>query len=394
MITSVKLGNFLSHKDTELTFDNGVTVFIGDNGAGKSSVIDAMTFALFGKTTRGNNEETIRDGENQAVTQIHFEVNGKTYHAIKKTQGKTSSHQLLDGNSSPIAITADKTEEEIKKIIGMDYETLGIASIVPQGELSQIIQSKNGRKLRDLIDKVIGTGKYSAAGDVLSDGITAFRGDLREKYDNTDEDVDKIQREINDANQIISKSKPEKEELEKIEKTISSLEKKRRIKGIRLMPSIESALGVVNCYEIASSSKRIDALVFGIFDLLNDMGIEYTKRNPRGAKYSRYKVPVAATAAGVAAIDGIWQDLKDKNGFTKDCQVGRSLGYAGKSVIHPDQIQTVHKIFHPSKPEIEWAKKVCNIYEKSTKKGIGAIVIEGKMIDEVHYKRAKALLEI
>jgi len=183
-------------------------------------------------------------------------------------------------------------------------------------------------------------------------------------------------------------------ELKKIEKTISSLEKKRKIKGIRLMPSIESALGVVNCYEIASSSKRIDALVFGIFDLLNDMGIEYTKRNPRGAKYSRYKVPVAATAAGVAAIDGIWQDLKDKNGFTKDCQVGRSLGYAGKSVIHPDQIQTVHKIFHPSKPEIEWAKKVCNIYEKSTKKGIGAIVIEGKMIDEVHYKRAKALLEI
>ena len=183
-------------------------------------------------------------------------------------------------------------------------------------------------------------------------------------------------------------------ELKKIEKTISSLEKKRKIKGIRLMPSIESALGVVNCYEIASSSKRIDALVFGIFDLLNDMGIEYTKRNPRGAKYSRYKVPVATTAAGVAAIDGIWQDLKDKNGFTKDCQVGRSLGYAGKSIIHPDQIQTAHKIFHPSKPEIEWAKKVCNIYEKSTKKGIGAIVIEGKMIDEVHYKRAKALLEI
>jgi citrate lyase subunit beta/citryl-CoA lyase len=183
-------------------------------------------------------------------------------------------------------------------------------------------------------------------------------------------------------------------ELKKIEKTISSLEKKRRIKGIRLMPSIESALGVVNCYEIASSSKRIDALVFGIFDLLNDMGIEYTKGNPRGTKYSRYKVPVAATAAGVTAIDGIWQDLKDKNGFTKDCQVGKSLGYVGKSVIHPDQIKTVHKIFHPNKTEIKWAKKVCSVYEKSTKKGKGATVVDGKMIDEVHYKRAKALLEI
>jgi len=183
-------------------------------------------------------------------------------------------------------------------------------------------------------------------------------------------------------------------ELKKIEKTISSLEKKRKIKEIRLMPSIESSLGVMNCYEIASSSKRVDALVFGIFDLLNDMGIEYTNGNPRGAKYSRYKVPVAATAAGVVAIDGIWQDLKDNNGFTKDCQVGRSLGYAGKSIIHPDQIQTVHKIFHPSKPEIEWAKKVCNVYEKSTKKGKGATIVEGKMIDEVHYKRAKSLLEI
>ncbi len=183
-------------------------------------------------------------------------------------------------------------------------------------------------------------------------------------------------------------------ELKKIEKTISSLEKKRKIKGIRLIPSIESALGVVNCYEIASASKRIDALVFGIFDLLNDMGIEYTKGNPRGAKYSRYKIPVAATAAGVAAIDGIWQDLKDDSGFTKDCQIGRSLGYAGKSVIHPDQIQIVHKIFHPSKPEVEWAKKVCSVYEKSTKKGKGATVVEGRMIDEVHYKRAKALLEI
>ena len=160
------------------------------------------------------------------------------------------------------------------------------------------------------------------------------------------------------------------------------------------MPSIESALGVVNCYEIASSSKRIDALVFGIFDLLNDMGIEYTKGNPRGAKYSRYKVPVAATAAGVTAIDGIWQDLKDKSGFVKDCQVGRSLGYSGKSVIHPDQIKTIHRIFHPSKPEIAWAKKVCSVYKKSTKKGKGATVVEGKMIDEVHYKRAKALLEI
>ena len=183
-------------------------------------------------------------------------------------------------------------------------------------------------------------------------------------------------------------------EIKKIEKTISSLEKKRKIRGIRLIPSIESALGVINCYEIASSSKRIDAIVFGIFDLLNDVGIEYTKGNPRGAKYSRYKIPIAAAAAGVYGIDGIWQDIKDTSGLKKDCEVGKSLGYVGKSVIYPDQIKTVHKIFYPNKTEIAWAKKVCNIYDKSSKKGKGATVVDGKMIDEVHYKRAKALLEI
>ena len=151
---------------------------------------------------------------------------------------------------------------------------------------------------------------------------------------------------------------------------------------------------MINCYEIASSSKRIDAIVFGIFDLLNDVGIEYTKGNPIGSKYSRYKVPVAAAAAGVYAIDGIWQDIKDTSGLKKDCKIGKSLGYVGKSVIYPDQIKTVHKIFHPNKTEIAWAKKVCNIYTKSSKKGKGATVVEGKMIDEVHYKRAKELLEI
>ena len=183
-------------------------------------------------------------------------------------------------------------------------------------------------------------------------------------------------------------------ELKKIEKIIISLEKKGKISGTRIIPSIESALGVVNCYEIASCSKRIDALVFGIFDLLNDVGIEYTKGNPRGAKYARYKIPVDTAAAGVYAIDGIWQNIKDKSGLKKDCDVGRSLGYVGKSIIHPDQIETVHKIFHPNKNEIRWAKLVVKTYNSSTKKGKGATVVDGKMIDEVHYKRAKALLEI
>ena len=182
-------------------------------------------------------------------------------------------------------------------------------------------------------------------------------------------------------------------ELKKIQKTLSNLEKSKKLKPIQIIPSIESAEGVVNSYFIASFGKRVTAIVFGIFDLLNDLGVEYTKDSP-GGKYSRYKIPVDAAAAGIAAIDGIWQDLNDLKGLQKDCNFGKSLGYAGKSVIHPDQISMVHKSFYPNKTEISWAQKVCNVYLKSTKKGKGATTVDGKMIDEVHYKQAKALLDI
>ena len=182
-------------------------------------------------------------------------------------------------------------------------------------------------------------------------------------------------------------------DMKKIEKILSGLEKTRNLKPIQIIPSIESAEGVVNTYTISSFGKRVSAVVFGVFDLLNDLGVEYTKE-PEGAKYSRAKIPVDAHAAGVAAIDAIWQDLKDSKGLDKDCKIGKSLGYSGKSIIHPDQISVVHKLFHPNKSEILWAQKVCKIYLESTKKGKGATTVDGKMIDEVHFKQAKALLEL
>ena len=182
-------------------------------------------------------------------------------------------------------------------------------------------------------------------------------------------------------------------EMKKIENIISGLEKTRKLKPIQIIPSIESAEGVVNTYSIASFGKRVSAVVFGVFDLLNDLGVEYTKES-EGAKYSRTKIPVDAHAAGVAAIDAIWQDLKDSKGLEKDCKIGKSLGYSGKSIIHPDQISVVHKLFHPNKSEILWAQKVCKTYLESTKKGKGATTVDGKMIDEVHFKQAKALLEL
>lgn len=182
-------------------------------------------------------------------------------------------------------------------------------------------------------------------------------------------------------------------ELKKFEKNLASLEKKRKLKGIELLPSIESSEGVVNTYQIISSSTRVTAVVFGVFDFLNDMGIEYTKQ-PEGAKYARAKIALDARAAGVASIDAIWQDLKDIDGLKQDCMIGKSLGYTGKSIIHPDQIPITHEIFFPTKPEIDWAKKVIKAYDFAKKNKKGATAVEGKMVDEVHFKRALSLLNL
>lgn len=180
-------------------------------------------------------------------------------------------------------------------------------------------------------------------------------------------------------------------EIKQIEKMMMGLEKKRKLKPIECMASIESTEGVVNAYSIASCSKRISALIFGIFDLLNDLGVEYSKR-PEGAVYSRAKIPIDARAAGKYAIDAIWQDLDDVAGLEQDSIAAKNLGYAGKSIIHPNQVDVVHKVFYPTIAEIEWAKKVMNTYDLAKKNKKGATTVDGKMIDEVHYKQAVALL--
>jgi len=88
MIRSIELVDFLAHSNTKLEFDHDSTVFVGDNGAGKSSIIDAITFSLFGQHTRKNNKGLIRRGSNQCFTRIEFSANGKNYQAVRKIDSK------------------------------------------------------------------------------------------------------------------------------------------------------------------------------------------------------------------------------------------------------------------------------------------------------------------
>jgi citrate lyase subunit beta / citryl-CoA lyase len=192
---------------------------------------------------------------------------------------------------------------------------------------------------------------------------------------------------VNDENEIVD-----------ITRFISILEDERGIEkgSIKLMPSIETAKGVVNTFFIAKADQRVNTVIFGVFDFLYDMGLDYAENDGIEYMYARGKIPVDAKAAGVSAIDAIWQKVDDTNGLIKDAIVAKRLGYSGKSVIHPSQIEPVHKIFIPTKNEIEWAKKVVEALGQTMERGSGrgAVKLEGKMIDAVHYKQAKAILNI
>lgn len=184
-------------------------------------------------------------------------------------------------------------------------------------------------------------------------------------------------------------------ELEKITKIILNLEKKGPIeKTIRLLPSIESSQGVVNAYHIAKFNDRVCSLMFGVFDYLYDMKLDYENEGLEYS-YARAKIPVDARAAGISALDSIWQKVDDLDGLQRDAKIAKRLGYAGKSIIHPKHIEPVHNVFVPSRNEIEWAKKVVSklnqIQEQADKRG--AFKIDGRMIDAVHFKQAKLILD-
>ena len=162
-----------------------------------------------------------------------------------------------------------------------------------------------------------------------------------------------------------------------------TLEERRRgwpVGGIKLLPIIETALGVMNVREIALADKRIDALLFGAEDLAGDMGALRTAASWE-VFYARSAVVTAAKAYRMQAIDQVCFDLTDLAGFEAECQFGRQLGYDGKMIIHPRQVEPAQRIFAPSPDEIERAQRILSAYAEQQAAGVGAFAMDGRMVD-------------
>jgi len=220
MLNEVELANFLSHSSTKLGFNKGITVFVGQNGAGKSSIIDGITFALFGQHTRNSNKGLVRRGTNHAYAKVSFSILDRQFEAIRKIDSKgTVSAQFFekkDGTLLPLASGERKQFGEsmtktIESLIGMDFDKLKVASIVQQGELNSIINA-DPKKFKELVNAIIGIDKLDTAFEIIKDVVENFRSSIREKLEYDDMDIESLRIKLDSATKEIKQAEPEKEE--------------------------------------------------------------------------------------------------------------------------------------------------------------------------------------
>ena len=236
MIKSIELVDFLSHSDTKLQFDDDTSVFVGQNGAGKSSIIDAITFALFGNHTRKNNKSLIRRGANQGFARIEFSANGKNYQALRKIDSKgaltAQFSEEINGGLKIIAEGERKQFDEsmtvqIEKTLGIDFEKLKIASIVQQGELDTIIKAKP-KEFKELLNAIIGIDRLDTALSSMRTVQKDFRTHIQKKLGYDDTQIQLVENEIAVYEDESKNAKPRLEKLvtekEKIRGLISNLE--------------------------------------------------------------------------------------------------------------------------------------------------------------------------
>jgi len=162
--------------------------------------------------------------------------------------------------------------------------------------------------------------------------------------------------------------------------------------SIRLIAIVETALGIVNLHEISAADPRLEALVFGAEDFAGDIG---ALRTPESWEvfYARSALATHAAAFGLQAIDMVKIDFQDIEALRRECLQGAQMGFSGKQIIHPNQVDPVQEAFTPSEAAIAHALRVTRAFAEHQSAGRGAFALDGKMIDAPIVKAAERILE-
>ncbi len=178
------------------------------------------------------------------------------------------------------------------------------------------------------------------------------------------------------------------------EREIERIEKEAGIPigSTGMMAAIESAEGVLNAPEIAKSSKRLIGIALGAEDYVTDL--KTTRSDGTELAFARGMIVNAARAAGIDALDTVYSDVSNEEGFLAEATIIKKMGFSGKSVINPRQIDPLHRLFKPSDKDIEKARNIMEAIREANAKGSGVASLNGKMIDKPVVTRSKYLLEL
>ncbi|MEM1665974.1 MAG: SMC family ATPase [Nitrososphaerota archaeon] len=230
MILRVFLNNFTSHKNTVLELGPGLHVFVGRNGSGKTSVIDGITYALFGKHGRGSNANIARDGASRGYVEVEFVLNGRTYTVGRSFDGQgrlEGAYLRVDGK--PLVIGEKKKEDtvakKIEEILCMGYEKLRASVIIQQGEIDRIL-SWQPREIKALFDDLLGLSVMESAYRKMNDVIKDFDERIRKETGYSVNDVDRVSKEISEHELALSKLN---EELKEKERQLLELKEKHDV---------------------------------------------------------------------------------------------------------------------------------------------------------------------
>lgn len=160
-----------------------------------------------------------------------------------------------------------------------------------------------------------------------------------------------------------------------------------------IMCMMETPLGVLNAAEIAAASPRLSCLVMGTSDLTKDLQAEHTPdRLPMVTSLGLCLL--AARAQGLAIVDGVHLDLEDDDGLAAVCVQGRAMGFDGKTLIHPRQVEAANRAFAPTPDDVEWSERVIAAFAEAETAGAGVVVVDGKLIENLHVENAKRIVAL
>ena len=195
------------------------------------------------------------------------------------------------------------------------------------------------------------------------------------------------------ANQFSAVLVPKVESAESVAKIAADMNRLAYSQDCRLWVMAETPQSILNIEEISFSDSRLEALIMGTSDLAKDMRVPHSV-DRIGFIYALSRCVTAARAAGLDVFDGVHLDLSDEIGFNTVCDQGRDLGFDGKTLIHPKQIDYANKAFSAGEQELAEAEKIVQAWQEAEKNGLGVVLVNEKLVEHLHVVEAQRKLAI